>query len=66
MSKDFTSHLLSFEEGIFANDHPFDVYVVRTKRNIRAINTLREQLEEVEAQFEEEMVGFRERMKKHD
>ncbi len=65
MSKDFTSHLLSFEEGIFANDHPFDVYVVRVKRSIRAINNLRDQLEEAEVRLEEETVGLRERMKKH-
>lgn len=65
MTRDFTSHLLSFEEGVFANEHPFDMYVVRAKRSIRAINNLREQLEEVEAQLEEEMVGLRERMKKH-
>ena len=65
MARDFTSHLLSFEEGVFANEHPFDMYVVRAKRSIRAINNLREQLEEVEAQLEEEMVGLRERMKKH-
>ena len=65
MTRDFTSHLLSFEEGVFAKEHPFDMYVVRAKRSIRAINNLREQLEEVEAQLEEEMVGLRERMKKH-
>lgn len=64
MSKDFTSHLLSFDEGIYVRAHPFDIVVVKVKRTIAQINETRAQLEQLEAKLDSHVADLNERMKK--
>lgn len=63
-AKDFTSHLLSFEEGLFVREHPFDIASVRVKRAVGSINATRAELERLEAQLEEHVQELNKRMAK--
>lgn len=66
MSKDFTTHLLSFEETIFVREHPFDITCVKVKKTINQINAAREVLENLEATLKDQVAALTDRMKKHD
>lgn len=64
MGKDFTSHLLSFEEGMFVREHPFDIVCVKVKRTIAQINETRAALEQLEDKLEGHVADLTKRMEK--
>lgn len=62
--KDFTTHLLNLEEGVFVRENPFDITSVRIRRVVAKIDAARDEADRLEKELDVLVLDLNERMKR--